>query len=269
MNKEALAGAADVDVHFKPKYKPWDQRMALVPDSDLFNSVRSGKASIETDDIDCFTESGLTLKSGKKVDADIIVPATGLDLQLWGKMNLTVDGHDIESTKLTNYKGMMFSQIPNFVWVFGYTNSSWTLKAELTYDYVCRLLEHMEQNGYESVYPYREPNAKQQQLLDLQSGYILRAKDKLPKQGESFPWCNKDLYFKDVFAIKHSKLDDGVLRFDDNAPLAEFHQVNASEKTDNATTRQPSNISDAKTRKTSTKKAKPQSNEPLVQEKTA
>jgi monooxygenase len=271
MNKQALAGAADVDIHFKPKYKPWDQRMALVPDSDLFNSVRSGKASIETDEIECFTKTGLTLKSGKKIEADIIVPATGLDLQLWGKMNLTVDGHEIESTKLTNYKGMMFSQIPNFVWIFGYTNSSWTLKAELTYDYICRLLEHMEQNGYQSVYPYREPNAKQQQLLDLQSGYILRAKDRLPKQGESFPWCNKDLYFKDVFAIKHSKLDDGVLRFDDNAPLAEFHQANAADnanKTINITDAKPAKKS-AKTNKTKAKVDASVSEENVAQGSTA
>jgi len=224
MNHKALAGAADVDTHFKPNYNPWDQRMALVPDADLFNSVRSGKTTIVTEHIERFTETGILLKSGEKIAADIIVPATGLDLQLWGKMKLSVDGHAVEGKNLTNYKGMMFSQVPNFAWVFGYTNSSWTLKAELTFDYICRLLEHMEQNGYQSVYPYRETDAKQESLVALQSGYVLRAVDKLPSQGSEFPWCNKDLYFKDVFAIKHSKLADEVLRFDDNAPLAQFHQ---------------------------------------------
>jgi cation diffusion facilitator CzcD-associated flavoprotein CzcO len=236
MNKKALAGAADVDVHFKPNYNPWDQRMALVPDADLFNAVRSGKARIVTDEIARFTETGLELKSGQRIEADIIVPATGLDLQLWGKMNLTVDHIPVVANKLTNYKGMMFSQMPNFVWVFGYTNSSWTLKAELTFDYVCRLLEYMEQNGYQSVYPYREPDAENATIVDLKSGYILRALDRLPGQGTEFPWCNKDLYFKDIFAIKHSKLVDEVLRFDDNAPLAEFHQAHLSLQQENDAT---------------------------------
>jgi len=224
MNKKDLVGAADVDVHFKPNYKPWDQRMALVPDADLFNSVRSGKTTIVTDHIERFTKTGILMKSGEKIDADIIVPATGLDVQLWGKMNLSVDGNPVEGNTLTNYKGMMFSQVPNFVWVFGYTNASWTLKAELTYGYVCRLLEHMEQNGYQSVHPHQEPNAKRVRMLDLESGYVQRALDRIPSQGTEFPWCNKDLYFKDVFAIKHSKLVDDVLRFDDNDSLAGFHK---------------------------------------------
>ena len=229
MNAKALAGAADVDVHFKPNYNPWDQRMALVPDADLFNSVRAGKASVVTDHIERFTKTGLKMKSGQEIEADIIVPATGLDLQLWGNINLKVDGHKVEGQRLTNYKGMMFSQLPNFVWVFGYTNSSWTLKAELTFDYVCRLLDHMEQNGYESVYPYRDPSLPRENLVGLQSGYILRKLDILPSQGSEFPWCNKDLYMKDLFAIKHSKLVDDVLRFDDNAPLAEFHKTKVEE----------------------------------------
>jgi monooxygenase len=224
MNKKDLAGAADVDVHFKPHYKPWDQRMALVPDADLFNAVRSGKTTIVTDHIERFNETGILMKSGEQIDADIIVPATGLEVQLWGKMNLTVDGNPVQGNTLTNYKGMMFSQVPNFVWVFGYTNASWTLKAELTFDYVCRLLEHMEQNGYQSVHPHQEPNAKRVKMLDLKSGYVQRAEHLIPSQGTEFPWCNKDLYIKDVFAIKHSKLADHVLRFDDNASLAGFHK---------------------------------------------
>jgi len=228
-NKKALAGAADVDVHFKPDYQPWDQRLALVPDADLFNSVRSGKTSIVTDHIDRFTKTGLLMKSGEEIQADIIVPATGLDVQLWGKMKLSVDGDKVEGNKLINYKGMMFSQLPNFVWVFGYTNASWTLKAELTFNYVCRLLEYMEQNGYQSVYPYAEPGAEKRRMLDLQSGYVKRAEDRIPSQGTEFPWCNRDLYIKDLFAIKHSKLVDEVLRFDDNASLNGFHKPDSGE----------------------------------------
>jgi len=231
-NKKALAGAADVDVHFKPDYNPWDQRLALVPDADLFNSVRSGKTTIVTDHIARFTKTGLLMKSGEKIQADIIVPATGLDVQLWGKMKLSVDGNPVEGNSLINYKGMMFSQLPNFVWVFGYTNSSWTLKAELTFDYVCRLLEYMEQNGYQSVYPYSEPGAEKRRMLDLQSGYVKRAEDRIPSQGAEFPWCNRDLYIKDLFAIKHSKLVDEVLRFDDNAALDGFHKPASFEAAD-------------------------------------
>jgi cation diffusion facilitator CzcD-associated flavoprotein CzcO len=224
MNVKALDGAADVDTHFNPDYQPWDQRMALVPDADLFNSVRTGKSTIVTDHIDRFTQTGVLTKNGTHIDADIIVPATGLDLQLWGNINLSVDGHKVHGNKLTNYKGMMFSQLPNFVWVFGYTNSSWTLKAELTFDYVCRLLDYMEQNGHDSVYPYRNPDAPRENIVGLKSGYILRKLDELPSQGSEFPWCNKDLYVKDLLAIKHSKLADNVLRFDDNKPLADFHK---------------------------------------------
>jgi len=259
MNEKALAGAADVDEHFKPTYKPWDQRMALVPDADLFNSVRSGKTSIITDHIERFTESGILMKSGKEIQADIIVPATGLDVQLWGKMKLSVDGNPVVGNTLTNYKGMMFSQVPNFVWVFGYTNSSWTLKAELTFDYVCRLLEHMEQNGYQSVHPHQEPNAKRARLLDLQSGYVQRALDRIPSQGTEFPWCNKDLYFKDVFAIKHSKLVDDVLRFDDNDSLAEFHKsqaVNNSEKDEASDTEKPEPVTKSGAKNKSKQKTK-------------
>lgn len=245
MNKKALAGAADVDTHFKPSYKPWDQRMALVPDADLFNSVRAGKTTIVTDHIKRFTKTGIEMVSGDHIDADIIVPATGLELQLWGKMHLTVDGVPVIANKLTNYKGMMFSQMPNFVWVFGYTNSSWTLKAELTFGYVCRLLEHMEQNGYQSVYPYREPDAEQSTLVDLKSGYVMRALDRLPRQGKEFPWCNKDLYFKDIFAIKHSKLVDDVLRFDDNAPLASFHQAHQTTDIETDTSANQVNVSNS------------------------
>jgi len=223
-NKKALAGSADADVHFNPRYKPWDQRMCVVPNEDLFASIRDGQSSIVTDEIEKFTAKGVKLKSGKEINADIVVPATGLDVQFWGGMDIEVDGQKVEAKNLTNYKGMMFSQMPNFVTIFGYTNAPWTLKAELTYDYVCRLLDHMQNNGNQIVYPFLDKGNEQEDLLDLQSGYVKRALAILPKQGASFPWRNKDLYFKDILAIKHSKLNDEVLRFDDAEPLERFHQ---------------------------------------------
>ncbi|MEE4245037.1 MAG: NAD(P)/FAD-dependent oxidoreductase, partial [Kangiellaceae bacterium] len=228
-NKRALDGAADVDVHFNPSYAPWDQRMCLVPNNDLFDSIKSGKTEVVTDHIKQFTESGVELESGKTIDADIVVPATGLELQLWGSINLTVDGLPVQGVSLTNYKGMMFSQLPNFIWVFGYTNASWTLKAELTYNYIVKLLDYMEKHNHQSVYPYRNPDAEQETIVALKSGYIMRALHFLPSQGSQFPWCNKDLYYKDLFAIRYSKLNDGVLRFDDNSELKPFHQKANSE----------------------------------------
>lgn len=223
-NNKALAGTVDVDRHFNPQYKPWDQRMCMVPNEDLFASLKSGKADIVTDQIECFTAKGIRLASGKEIEADIIVPATGLDVQFWGGMALEVDGQKVDGGKLTNYKGMMFSQVPNLVTTFGYTNAPWTLKAELTHNYVCRLLNHMQENHHQVVYPHLNDGGKQFDLVELKSGYVMRAGDRIPKQGASFPWRNKDLYFKDLFAIKHSALNDHVLRFDDTQQLAQFHQ---------------------------------------------
>jgi len=223
-NAKALGGSADVDVHFNPDYKPWDQRMCMVPNDDLFQSIRSGKADVVTDEVETFTESGIRLKSGKELKADVIVPATGLDVQFWGGMSLQVDGEAVEASHLTNYKGMMFSQMPNFVTIFGYTNAPWTLKAELTYGYVVRLLDYMQKEGHAIVYPHLRDEGERETLVDLKSGYVMRAAARMPKQGAAFPWRNKDLYVKDIFAIKHSHLDDQVLNFDDPRPLAEFHK---------------------------------------------
>ncbi len=228
-NDKALKGSADVDVHFNPRYKPWDQRMCMVPNEDLFQAIRDKQASVVTDEIDCFTKSGIRLKSGEELEADIIVPATGLDVQFWGGMELSVDGARVEPSHLTNYKGMMFSQMPNMVTIFGYTNAPWTLKAELTYDYVARLLDYMQREGHKIVYPHLRDAIDQEIIVDLKSTYVMRAADRIPKQGASFPWRNKDLYFKDIFAIKHSQLDDQVLSFDDPKPLAEFHQQAAGQ----------------------------------------
>lgn len=223
-NRKALDNSVDVDTHFNPRYQPWDQRMCMVPNEDLFTAVREGRASIETDHIERFTEQGVLLKSGKQLDADIVVPATGLDVQFWGGMDLRVDDHPVEANRLTNYKGMMFSQLPNLVTIFGYTNAPWTLKAELSYGYVCKLLNYMQEQNHRVVYPYMHGEQPQEELVDLKSGYVLRAQDQLPKQGAMYPWRNKDLYWKDIFAIKHGQLDDGVLRFDDTRPLKRFHR---------------------------------------------
>ncbi len=222
--RKAVDDKVDVNVHFKPNYAPWDQRVCMVPDNDLFECIKRGDVSVETDHIERFTESGVRLRSGKSIDADLIVTATGLDVKLWGGMTMIVDGQQVNPNSLTNYKGMMFSQMPNLVTIFGYTNTSWTVKADLTYDYVCRLLNYMEKQNHSSVFPYLSEPSKAQGIVALKSGYILRAQHKLPKQGERFPWCNKDFYFADFFAIKKSKLDDGILQFDDNSQLLPFHQ---------------------------------------------
>ncbi|MDX1452402.1 MAG: NAD(P)/FAD-dependent oxidoreductase [Oleiphilaceae bacterium] len=224
-NRKALAGAANVDEHFNPRYKPWDQRMCMVPDEDLFAAMREGRASVVTDHIERFTENGIQLRSGQHLEADIVVPATGLEIQYWGGMDIRIDGARVEASKLTNYKGMMFSQVPNLVTIFGYTSAPWTLKAELTYGYVNKLLDYMQQQGHRMVFPYQHGKMEQVDLVNLNSSYVQRAKGKIPMQGTTYPWRNKDFYWKDIFAIKHSELVDGVLRFDDAQPLKRFHQT--------------------------------------------
>ncbi|WP_394220752.1 flavin-containing monooxygenase [Alteromonas gracilis] len=227
---KALNDDIDVDTHFKPRYKPWDQRVCMVPDGDLFECLNSGSASIVTAHIDAFTEEGVKLKNGRHIDADVIVTATGLEIQLWGGMSVEVDGQKVIPNSLTNYKGMMFSNIPNLLMIFGYTNSSWTLKAELTYQYICRLFNYLEKNHYSSVYPYLEEEQESEGIVDLNSGYILRAAPTVPKQGLHFPWRNKDFYLKDLMAIKYSGIADGVLRFDDTQHLSAFHRQAAEKR---------------------------------------
>ncbi|GAA6152425.1 flavin-containing monooxygenase [Pseudoteredinibacter isoporae] len=215
MVKDEVGDSVDVDVHFNPSYKPWDQRMCLVPDSDLFKCLKEGDASIVTDHIESFTETGVTLKSGDTIEADIVVPATGLDLQFLGGIELYKDDQQLQPGELVNYKGMMFGNLPNMVAIFGYTNASWTLKADLTSDYVCRLLKHMKTTGRQRVMPKLDVNGfEQSPMIDsLKSGYIARAESIMPKQGEAYPWRNQDNYYRDYFAIRHGKLEDGVLEF--------------------------------------------------------
>lgn len=214
MAKEELGDCVDVDIHFNPNYDPWDQRVCLVPDSDLFNVLKDGSASIVTDHIERFTKTGVKLKSGGEITADIIVPATGLSLQFLGGIEASVDGVPLVVADMLNYRGMMFGGVPNMAAVFGYTNASWTLKADLTCGYVARLLNYMDKHGYASATPTLPETMSTEPLVNLQSGYFLRSLDALPKQGAEIPWRNPENYLKDYKTIRWGKFKDGVLAFE-------------------------------------------------------
>ena len=200
--------------HFTPKYNPWDQRLCLVPDSDLFNAIRHGRATVVTDQIDSFTETGLQLKSGEHLEADIIVTATGLVLKLMSGLQLTVDGAPVDLSKTMAYKGMMYSNVPNLASAFGYTNASWTLKCDLTSEYVCRLLKHMDQHGYAQCTPrVNDPELREEPAIDFTSGYVLRALHTLPRQGSKMPWRLHQNYWKDLSMLRFGRLDDGTMEF--------------------------------------------------------
>jgi monooxygenase len=204
----------DVAKHFTPTYNPWDQRLCLVPDGDLFNAIKSGKASVVTDVIDTFTETGIKLKSGQELQADIIVTATGLSLELLGGMQVSVDSRQVDFAKAFNYKGMMFSDVPNFASAFGYTNASWTLKADLTSAYVCRLLNYMDKHGVRQCTPRnRDASLGTEPFLDFTSGYVQRALDSLPKQGSKAPWKLHQNYALDIVTLRFGKVADGVMEF--------------------------------------------------------
>jgi cation diffusion facilitator CzcD-associated flavoprotein CzcO len=221
-NERLLPAGYDIDKHFKPRYNPWDQRMCLVPNGDLFKAIRSGEAEIVTDRIKTFTENGLELESGAELQADVIITATGLNVLFLGGMEIAIDGEQIDFSKLMAYKGMMLSGIPNFVFTLGYTNASWTLKADLTSEYVCRLLNHMDAHGYKRCVPeVSDPSVVEEPILDFNSGYVLRALDKLPKQGSKEPWKLRQNYVIDTRAIRHSPIDDGDMQFAGAAPKAE------------------------------------------------
>ena len=203
----------DVGTHFTPSYKPWDQRMCLVPDGDLFGAIRKGDATIVTDKIERFTERGIKLQSGRELDADVIVTATGLKMQLISGVSMFVDGTKIELSKTFNYKGTMFSGVPNFAITIGYTNASWTLKAELTSMYFCRLINYMERRGYRSAMPTLTDDVGEQPLMNLQSGYVQRELAHLPKQGLKKPWTLQQNYPKDILALRYGRVDDGTMQF--------------------------------------------------------
>ena len=207
-------GAEVVDAHFTPTYKPWDQRVCLVPDGDLFEVIRSGRAKVVTDHIAAFTETGIRLRSGDELPADLVVTATGLNLKFLGGMKLEVDGRAIDPAKTMAYKGMMCSDVPNLALAIGYTNASWTLKCDLTCEYVCRLLNYMDERGYTTCCPRRtDPKVTEAPLLDFSSGYVQRSIERFPRQGSVTPWKLYQNYAFDMLSLRHAKLDDGTLQF--------------------------------------------------------
>jgi cation diffusion facilitator CzcD-associated flavoprotein CzcO len=212
--KKELGEDCDVETHFNPRYDPWDQRLCLVPDADLFVAIREGRASVVTDHIDTFTEQGIRLRSGDVLEADLVVTATGLKLCFLADIQLLVDGVAVDSSELWTYKAMMFSDVPNLALWFGYTNASWTLKADLTSEYICRLINHMDRKGYRRCAPRAtDADLEPLPLVGLQSGYIERAGDILPKQGSRRPWRLYENYLLDVLTIRFSRIDDGAMEF--------------------------------------------------------
>jgi cation diffusion facilitator CzcD-associated flavoprotein CzcO len=208
-----IGDKVDVDKHFAPRYRPWQQRLAFIPDADLFGAIAADKASVVTDEIDCFTAKGLKLKSGAELEADIIVTATGLALQMFGGMQMSVDGKPVEINKHISYKGLMFDGLPNFSNTLGYTNASWTLKADLIAEYVCRLLKHMDKTGTQIAVPVRTPDVQPAPLLDMTSGYVARVEHLLPKGADRAPWKLFQNYAMDRKQLHNGKLEDGVMQF--------------------------------------------------------
>jgi monooxygenase len=203
----------DVGTHFAPRYRPWDQRMCLVPDGDLFLQLRDGRASVVTDTIERFTEQGLKLASGRELPADIVVVATGLKLNVLGDVEVRIDGRVCDVGASMVYKGMLLSDVPNMAMAWGYTNASWTLKADLTAGYVCRLLRYMDRHGYKVAMPRRDPAMLPRPFLTFSSGYVQRALAILPKQGTQRPWRVHQNYLLDLLHIRYGRIADGVLRF--------------------------------------------------------
>jgi monooxygenase len=204
----------DIDTHFTPRYDPWDQRLCVVPDGDLFKAIADGRATVVTDTIDTITETGVQCSSGQHLDADVIVTATGLDLLFLGGMELTVDGERVDATDRLAYKGMMLDGVPNLAMVVGYVNASWTLRADLTCEYACRVLHHMHTTGLRQCMPVSEDvEATAEPLFGLAAGYIQRAVNRMPRQGSRFPWRVDHSYVRDYRAMKRSSLNDGVMQF--------------------------------------------------------
>jgi monooxygenase len=212
--KRQLPDGYEIDKHFKPSYNPWDQRLCVVPDGDLFRALSQGKASIATDTIDTFTETGIRLSSGEEIEADIVVTATGLNMLAFGGIDLAVDGEDVDLPKRMAYKAMMLSDVPNFAFAIGYTNASWTLKVDLTAEYVCRLLNHMDETGTRICVPHNDdPSVTEEPLLDFQAGYVLRALHMFPKQGSKAPWKLRQNYPRDVLALRFGSVKDPGMKF--------------------------------------------------------
>ena len=212
--RQFLGPDYDVEKHFTPRYKPWDQRLCLVPDADFFRAIRQGKVSVVTDHIETFTGSGLKLKSGGELEADVIVTATGLKLVPLGNVKLAVDGKSVTPKDTFIYKGMMYSDVPNLASVFGYTNASWTLKADLVCEYVCRLLNYMKRHGHTKCMPHNsDPTLKEEPWVSFSSGYIQRALPHQPKQGSRRPWKLYQNYALDLLSLRHGRLRDEAMTF--------------------------------------------------------
>jgi cation diffusion facilitator CzcD-associated flavoprotein CzcO len=215
--RDELGPDYDVDTHFTPRYDPWDQRMCLIPNSDLFEAIRSGAASVVTDHIATFTEEGIELESGETLEADIVVTATGLQLVTLGEVEFVVDGEVVDFSRTWTYKGLAYSDVPNLASSFGYVAASWTLRADLTCEYVCRLLNHMTQTGTDICVPRLRPSDRDMParpwIEDFSAGYIQRMLPLLPKQGDREPWVNTQSYHRDKKLLRKDPVSDGVMRF--------------------------------------------------------
>jgi cation diffusion facilitator CzcD-associated flavoprotein CzcO len=210
-----------IEEHFTPSYDPWDQRLCLIPNADLFEAINSGKASVVTDQIDCFTKKGIRLASGSELEADIIIAATGLNLEVLGGVAFSVDGEPVSFPDTFTYKGMMFSDVPNLVHTFGYINASWTLRADLTSEYVCRLLNHMDELGARQCTPRLtaedQSMDRRDWIEDFSAGYMRRRMHLFPKQGDHAPWLNTQDFAADKKMVRRAPLEDERLIFDNRA----------------------------------------------------
>jgi cation diffusion facilitator CzcD-associated flavoprotein CzcO len=211
--RKQLPEGFEVDLHFRPPYDPWDQRLCVVPRGDLFRVLRNGEASVVTDRIACFDATGIQLESGRHVEADVIVTATGLNLLPLGGMTLRVDGKEVALPDTMAYRGLMLSGVPNFAMVVGYTNASWTLKADLVCEFVVRVLRHMSETDQRVCVPVREPGLEEEPFLDFAAGYVLRSLHQFPHQGSRAPWKLRQNYFRDAVSLRRGELDDGALQF--------------------------------------------------------
>jgi monooxygenase len=219
--RAALGQDHDVGKHFTPRYNPWEQRLCLAPDGDLFKAIRSGRASVVTSEIDTINESGVLLKSGEERTADLIVPATGLNLEVLNGMEIFVDGVRIDPATTLTYKGMMYSGVPNLASAFGYTNASWTLKCDLTCEYVCRLLNYMRRHGVRQCTPRNsEASIRAQPAIDFSSGYVQRSLHLFPKQGAKPPWKLYQNYVRDILMLRFGRVRDGIMQFSNPASRA-------------------------------------------------
>ncbi len=221
-----LPAGYDIDTHFNPSYNPWDQRLCLVPNGDLFESISAGRASVVTDRIERFTETGIKLVSGAELEADVVVTATGLNLVALGGMQFSVDGQDVTLADTMSYKGMMLSGVPNMAFSVGYTNASWTLKCDLTCEYVCRLLNHMDEAALRQCTPHnRDPRMSERPFIDFSSGYVLRSIDKFPKQGSKAPWKLHQNYPLDILNLRFGSVADGVMEFSNTGTKIEAQEL--------------------------------------------